>query len=109
MRERRLGEDVVGEPVRELRERVRGARRDDEDVGARQVEVDVVAGGAPRERRERLGRDEALGAGRHERHDVVPVLDEQPAELARLVGGDPTRHSQEDAGHRKRLPTTSGR
>ena len=42
VRERRFGEDVVGEPVRELRERVRRARRDEQQVGARQVEVDVL-------------------------------------------------------------------
>ena len=35
MRERGLGEDVVGDPLRELGERVRGAGRDDEQVGAR--------------------------------------------------------------------------
>ncbi len=43
MRECRLGEDIVGDAVRELRERVRGARRNDQQVGARQVLVDVVA------------------------------------------------------------------
>ena len=36
-------EQVVGEAVRELRERVRRARRDDEQVGARQMRVEVVA------------------------------------------------------------------
>ena len=41
VRERRLGQDVVGEPVRELRERVRRERRDDEQVGARQMRVGV--------------------------------------------------------------------
>ena len=62
MRERRLGEDVVGEPVRELRERVRGAGRDEQQVGARQMEIDVVAGRPARERAEGLGGDESLGA-----------------------------------------------
>ena len=99
MRERRLGEDVVGEPVRELRERVRRARRDEQQVGARQVEVDVLAGGPARERAKRLGGDEALGAGRHERHDVVPGLDEQAADLAGLVGGDAAGDPEQDAGH----------
>ena len=105
MRERRLGEDVVGEPVRELRHRVRRARRDDQQVGARQVEVDVIAGRAPREGAKRLGGDKALGAGRDEGHDVVALLDEQPAELARLVGGDAARHPQQDAGHPRMMPT----
>ena len=40
--ERSLGEQVVGDPLRELRERVRGARGDDEQVGARQVEVEIL-------------------------------------------------------------------
>ncbi len=69
--ERRLGEDVVGEPVGELRERVRGAGRDDEQVGAGQVLVEVLAGRPPRERLEGLGADEPLGAGRDERDHLV--------------------------------------
>ena len=64
MRERGLGEDVVGEAVCELRQRVRRARRDDEEVGARQVEVDIVSGRPPREGAERLRGDEPLGARR---------------------------------------------
>ena len=108
MRERRLGEDVVGEPVRELGQRVRRARRDDEQVGAREMEIDVVPRRPPGERPERLGRDEALGAGRDERHDVVAVLDEQPAQLARLVGGDATGHAEQDAGHAEMMPTHRG-
>ena len=97
--ERRLGEEVVGEAVRELRERVRGARRDDEQVGARQVEVEVLRRRAPRERREGLGADEALGARRDERDHLVPVLHEQARELARLVGGDPAGDAEEDPAH----------
>ena len=69
------------------------------------MEVDVVRRRPPRERAKRLGRDEALGAGRDQRHDVVAFLDEQPAQLARLVGGDPTRHAEEDAGHAEMMPT----
>ncbi len=91
-------------PVRELGQRVRRARRDDEQVGARQVEVDVVSGGPARERAERLGRDKALGARRDERNDLVALLDEQPAQLARLVGGDAAGHPQEDAGHARMMP-----
>ncbi len=94
MCERSLGENVVGESVRELRERVRRAGRDEEQVGARQVEVDVVAGRPPRERAERLDGDEPLGPGRDERHDLVAVPDEQTAHLARLVGGDPSGDAQ---------------
>ena len=60
MRERGLGEDVVGDPVGELRERVRRAGRDDEQVGARQVRVDILVRRPPREREEGLLGDEAL-------------------------------------------------
>jgi hypothetical protein len=35
----------------------------------------------------------------------VAVLDQQAAELARLVGGDSTRHSQQDASHAEMMPT----
>ncbi len=105
MCERSLGEDVVGEPVRELGERVGRAGRDDEQVGARQMEVDVVSRRTPRERAKRLGGDEALGARRDERNDLVALLDEQPAQLARLVGGDAAGHPQEDAGHARMMPT----
>ena len=61
--ERRLGEEVVGEPVRELRERVRGARRDDEQVGAGQVGVEVLARAGRRASAANVSRaDEALRA-----------------------------------------------
>ena len=77
--ERRLGEHVVGEPVRELRERVRRQRRDHERVGARQVRIEIVRRRPARERVEGLGGDEALGAGRDERQHVVPRPYEQRA------------------------------
>ena len=65
-------EDVVGDALRELRERVRGARRHDEQVGALEVRIEILVRGPPRERGERLRGDELLGAGRDERNDVVP-------------------------------------
>ena len=110
MRERRLGEDVVGEPVRELRERVRRAGRDDEQVGARRG-----AGRDPRPAGRRASaakvsaRDEALGAGRDERDDLVAVLDEQPHELARLVGGDAAGDAEEDSRHGRIVPVRARR
>ena len=109
MRERRLGEDVVGEPVRELGQRVRRAGRDNEQVGACQVEIDVVSGRPARERAERLGGDEALGARRHEGYDLVPLLHQQPAQLACLVGGDAAGHAEKDAGHAQMMPTRGRR
>ena len=88
VRERRLGEHVVRDPLRELRERVRCTRRDDEQIRVREVWIQILARGPPRERIERLRRDELLRAAGDDRHDVVPRLDEQPRQLAGLVGGD---------------------
>ena len=45
--------------------------RDDEQVGAGQVQVEILAGRPARERGERLGADEPLGAGRDERDHLV--------------------------------------
>ena len=59
--ERELRQDVVGEPVRELRERVRRERRDDEQVGSRQVRVEVARRLAAGERLEGVRGDEPLG------------------------------------------------
>ena len=99
VRERRLGEDVVGDPLRELRERVRRARRDDEEVGAVEVWIQILGRRPPRKRVERLRRHELLRAARDERHDVVARLDEQPRQLASLVGGDASGHAEEHTGH----------
>ena len=97
--ERRLGEDVVGQAVRELRQRVRGERRDHEQVRVGEMRVEVARRLLARERLERVGRDEALGVGREHRRHVVTVLHEQPDELARLVGGDPAGHPYENPSH----------
>jgi len=99
MGEHGLREDVVGQAVGELGERVGRAGRDHEQVGAGQVRVEILVGGAPGQRVERLRGDEALGPRRDERHHVVARLDEQAGQLARLVGGDPPRHTQQDTGH----------
>ena len=104
VRERGLGEDVVGDPLRELGERVRRAGRDDEQVGVLEVRIQVLARRPPRERVERLRRDELLGAARDERHDVVPRLDEQPRQLAGLVGGDASGYAEQDPRHGRILP-----
>ena len=75
MREDRLCQDVVGDPVGELGHCVRGQRRDHDQIEALEVRirafVRVVAG----ERAEGLRRDEALGAGGQHGHYVVPGLD----------------------------------
>ena len=89
VRERGLGDDVVGEAVREPRERVRRERRD--DVAGRRAPGAGTGRSPPRgERPERLGGDEPLGAAGHEGSHLVSRADEQPDELARLVGGDPS-------------------
>ena len=69
MRERRLGEHVVGEPVREPRHRVRGQRGDDEQVGTAEMRIRIGPRSFLRERVERLGGDEALGAPRRQRRE----------------------------------------
>ena len=104
MRERRLGEDVVGEAVRELGERVRRQRRDHEQVGALQVRVGIGALALAREREERLGADEALGAARRQRQHVVARLDEEAHELAGLVGRDAAGDPEQDARHTDIVP-----
>ena len=106
VRERGLGEEVVREPVREPRERVRRERRDDEQVGVLEVRVRVGRRMLARERPERLGRDEPLGPARHDRRDVVPGPHEQPHELAGLVGRDAAGHSEEDSRHADSVPAS---
>ena len=104
MGERRLGQQVVGDALRELRERVRRARRDDEQVAPGQVEVEILVGRPARERLKGLGPNEPLGAGRHERHHVVARLHEQARQLARLVGGDPAADPEQDPAHAHIVP-----
>ena len=74
MSERSLGEQVVGDPLGELRERVRRARGDDEQVAPGQMEIEILVGRPPRERLKGLGPHEPLGARRHQRHHVVARL-----------------------------------
>jgi hypothetical protein len=104
MRERCLGEDVVGDPVGELRERIRRAGGDHEQVGPRQVRVEILAGRPAREREEGLLGDEALRPGRDERDHLVSRLDEQARQLACLVGRDTAGDSQENPAHAAIMP-----
>ena len=46
-----------------------------------------------------FGGDELLRAARDQRDHVVPGLDEQPRQLARLVGRDAAGYAEEDASH----------
>ena len=104
MRKRGLGDEVVSEPVCELRKRIRGQRRDDEEIGAGQVGVEILGGRAPGEREERVGPDEPVRAGRDERNDLMPALDEQAHEVTSLVGGDPTGDADQHSSHAGILP-----
>ena len=99
MRESGLGEEVVGQPVGEPRHGVRRQRRDDEQIGIGEVRIRVGRLGLPRERPEGLGSDEALGAARRDRRDVVARPDEQTHELAGLVGRDAPGHPDQDPRH----------
>ena len=45
VREHRLGEDIVGEAVRQARERVRRQRRDDEEIPPPEMRIGIVARG----------------------------------------------------------------
>src|SRR6476619_2202231 len=108
MRERRLGQDVVGEAVRQACERVRRQRGDDEEVEATEVWVRVVGRRLTRERRERLRGDEALGArGEHGVH-FMAAPDEQPYQRAGLVGRDPAGDSEQDARYALALSSRVG-
>ena len=57
-------EDVVGDAVRELGERVGRERRDDEQVGVEEVRVQVARCLAARQRLEGVRGDEPLGVRR---------------------------------------------
>ena len=104
MGERRLGEDVVGEAVREARERVRRQRGDDEQVSPLEVRVGAVGSRPPSERLERLAPHEPVRTGRDERDHFVPLLHEEPRELASLVGGDATGNAEQNPRHGDILP-----
>ncbi len=99
MGEGRLCEHVVGDSVSELRQRVRRARRDDEQVGARQMGIDVFVPRPPGEREKGLLAHEALRSGRDEGDHLVPGLDEEARQLARLVGGDAAGDAKQDTAH----------
>ena len=109
MRERRLGKNVVGEPVRELRERVRGQRRDHEQVGALEVRVGVGGLRLAREREERLLADEAVRTRCRQRQHVVTRPHEQPQHLAGLVGRDAAGDPEQDARHGPIVPAKRGK
>ena len=111
MRERRLGHQVVGETVRELRERIRRRGGDDEEVGSGQVRVGILGRRPAGQGREGPRPDEAVSPGGHERDDIVPALDEQPDEVAGLVRRDSAGHTEKHPRHKEdcaRCPPDAG-
>jgi hypothetical protein len=105
--QRRLGQEVVGQPVREPGQGVGGQRRDDQEICALQVRVRITARLRPREGMERLRGDEALRPAREQRLHIVSRLDEQPDELAGLVGRDAAGDADEDPRHAHIVPPES--
>ena len=103
--ERSLGEHVVGEPIGELGHRVRRQRGDHEQVGARQVRIQVFLRRPPGKCGEGLPPHEPVGAARDERNDIVPRANEQACQVAGLVGGDSAGDSEEDPCHADIVPT----
>ena len=102
--ERSFGDEIVREPVGQLGKAVRSERRNHEQIGPREVEVQVLGGRPPDEREERLRSDEALRAGGDEWDDVMSALHEQANEVASLVRGDPTGDADEHSSHAAILP-----
>jgi hypothetical protein len=94
-----LGEDIVGEPVRQLGERIRRERRDDEQVGIDDVRIQVHRRLAAGECLEGVRGHEPLGIRCQDRSHIVAGPYEESAKLARLVGGDPTRDSEKNSSH----------
>ncbi len=93
------GQEIVGEPVGQFADDVRGGRGDEQQVdrGREGDVLDVGVGSrlelagddaTARDRLERQGADEIGGGGRHDRHDVVSALLQPARDLDRLVGAD---------------------
>src|SRR5271169_6053904 len=105
-REGRHGEQVVGEPVRQLREDVGRRGGDEEEVRpSREADVQDVRVRAPevrvrraaREGLERQGRDEPARGRRQDRVHVRARLREEARELGGLVRGDGAADAEEDS------------
>ena len=87
-------------PCGELRERVRGAAARHEQVGARQMRIEIVAGRPAARARGTSRGDEPLGAraSRAER-PRGPRGRSSRSQLARLVGGDASGDPEQDPRH----------
>ena len=110
-------QQIVGHAGREARDRVGGRRRDDDQVGlVGQADVpdlrllgqveELAPHRVARQRLHRERRDE-LRRGLGEDHPHVGArLDQQAAELGRLVGGDAAGHPQDDPAAIRGRPAT---
>ena len=105
-RERGHREEVVGEPVRELREDVGGGGRDDEKVRSlgeadvqdvRLLAPEVRERGTAREGLERERRDEARRGRRQDRVHARAGLRQPAREIRGLVRGDRAADAEEDS------------
>ena len=76
MSKRSLGDEIVGVSTGELGKCVRRQRRDHEQVGLGEVDIEVLRGRPPRQRKKGLGAHEPLSPRRNERHHLVTPLDE---------------------------------
>ena len=78
------------------------------EIGVRDrhiVAEHLDAGGLGGESRKGRRPDKARGARGEDRHDVRTGIDQAPAELDRLVGGDAARHAEHDGRSGKRQGT----
>ena len=112
-REQRGGQQVVGAAVRGAGQQVRRRRGDDHEVrllaqldvrDRRDVGEHPGVHGLPGQRLERGGADEPQRRRRGQHADRVPGLGQPPEQLARLVGGDPAGHPEQDPGRGVRVP-----
>jgi len=105
--QKRRGE-IIGMAVSHLRHKVGGGRGHDDEIG-RAAELDMthlsLVGEieeigehlAPRQRRDRKGRDELRPRPRQHRHHLGPALSQASDQVERLVGRDPAADDQKDA------------
>ena len=104
VRQRRFADEIVREAVRELGERIRRQRRDNQQVGLCQMNVEVLGGALPGQRKEGLRSDKTLRPRCDQRDDLVARLHEQADQVASLVGRDSPRDSHQHPSHAGILP-----
>ena len=104
MRERRFGDEIVREPVRQLGERIGCQRRDHEQIGPGEMNVEILRRRLSGQRKEGFRSDETLRTGGDQRDDLVARLHEQANQVASLIGGDSTGDADQHSSHAGILP-----